>query len=251
MERLWEVDSARGLALVLMLVFNWSETLEIFGIYTVSDGWLYQYLFPRFIASMFLFIAGVSLTLSINRFKEKNPDSWREKAPLKYLKRGLYIFSLGLAITAVTYIFFPERFIFFGILHLIGVSIALSHPVIDRPKIAGGIGAAIIALSPLISGIEFLGRLGASIGFSTKGIAALDLFPVIPWTGVVLLGISTGYYLFPGGIRRYNVPESFFLKLPEFTRRCMSIIGRNTLMIYLLHQPFLVLILVLAGFPVI
>ncbi len=250
MERLWEVDAGRGVALILMLFFNWSKTLDIFGIYTVSSGWLYQYLFPRFIASMFLFIAGISLTLSINRFRKANPDNWEERGVWKYLKRALYIFGLGMAITAVTYVLFPEMFVFFGILHVIGVSIALAYPGITRPFVAGGLGALAIALSPLISGFKWMGRLGASIGFSSQGIATLDLFPLVPWVGAVLLGITAGHLLFPEGERRWSVPRSFSVRPVEVLRKLLSLTGRYTLSIYLIHQPFLVAVLYLLGFGV-
>ena len=39
----------------------------------------------------------------------------------KYVKRGLKIFAYGLVISLASYIVFKEGFVYFGILHFIGV----------------------------------------------------------------------------------------------------------------------------------
>lgn len=139
-DRLWEVDCARGFSLGLMLVFNWSYALSYLDIYTIVDrgGWFYWTVFPRFIASLFIFIVGVSLTLSVNRLRENRPEQWRSIANRKYPTRGLRIFALGRGITVVTFWYNPERVIYFGILHLIGIAIVLSRPLLMKMDGLGG-----------------------------------------------------------------------------------------------------------------
>ena len=71
MKRFWEIDFARGLAVVLMVIFNYSFALKFLGIFDLDLGWLYWWLFPRIIVTMFVAIAGLSVYL--NHSQTKNP----------------------------------------------------------------------------------------------------------------------------------------------------------------------------------
>lgn len=250
--RLWEVDVARGFALGLMLLYNWTFALRFMDIWTITppDNWFYWWLFPRFIGFLFVFIVGVSLTLSVNRLREHHPDEWWSLALRKYPGRGLRIFALGLAITAATYALYPERFVYFGVLHLIGFSIALSVPVLTRRWWALGLGLVAIGVSPWVTDIAVDSRLLGALGFSA-GAPTLDYFPVIPWTGVVLLGLWTGHTLYPGGTRRFQLADLGTYRWGSVPLRGLKFVGQHTLVIYLAHQPALGAVLLLLGFDVI
>src|SRR3989344_2231938 len=114
--RFWAIDFARGLAVIGMIIFHALWQLNYFSYTTLSlySGWLG--LFQKTIAITFLLLAGIGLTLSANRRDDYN--SW-------FVKRGLFIFGLGMLITTFTFLFFREGLIFFGVLHLIGASIIL------------------------------------------------------------------------------------------------------------------------------
>lgn len=249
--RLWEVDAARGFALALMLVFNWSFVLRFLDIYRIAPegSWLYWWAFPRFIGFLFVFIVGVSLTLSVNRLKRRNPNEWRQIASRKYPERGLRILAIAIGITIVTYVLYPQRFIYFGVLHLIGASIVLAVPVLTRRWVSLGIGFAIIAASRWLRTITVDTRLLGLVGFDAQ-VPALDYFPLFPWTGVVLLGIWTGHTLFPTGNRRIDLPSLDVHRLLALAIRPLQLVGKHTLVIYLTHQPALVLLLLLLGFEV-
>ncbi|HLD81073.1 MAG TPA: heparan-alpha-glucosaminide N-acetyltransferase domain-containing protein [archaeon] len=238
MNRLWELDALRGTSLVLMLAFNWSVTLDYFQVFSVFQGsWLYWQLFPRLVAGAFLFIAGTSLSLSFDRFKARNPGNWKPLLAGKYLKRGAGIFSLGLAVSLATWQFFPREFVFFGILHLIGASIALSVPFLERRSLAVPAALLFFALAPLLQGLPANDYFLASLGFGFSG-ASLDYFPLVPWTGVVLLGLGLGG-------RALKLLE--FKAVPGALERSFALLGRNSLMVYLLHQPLLLLLLLVVG----
>ena len=122
-ERMWEIDSLRGIAIILMVVSNFVTDVAYFRIFEVdaySGLWMY---FARVVVCMFILLAGVSLTLSYSRVRNKKPVEIHKK----YLIRGGNIFSLGMLITFVTWVFFGQDFILFGILHLIGFSIIAGH----------------------------------------------------------------------------------------------------------------------------
>ena len=59
-----------------------------------------------------------------------------------------------------------------------------------------------------------------------------DYVPLLPWFGVVLLGLYAGPYLARLARQQQGVGESGLVQLLAFG-------GRHSLVIYLLHQPLL------------
>lgn len=249
MERLWEVDFLRGLSIVFMIVFNWSYALDFLGIYTIfpRSNAFYWDIFPYIIAASFMFIAGISLTLSWNRFKKTGPS--RKEKWQKYVLRGAKIFGLGLVITGVTWIAYPEHFIFFGILHLIGISIVFSPLIISNSRKPVALISLVIAVYLASSFIEGSSLISASLGLSSPEFKTFDYFPIIPWSAVIFSGITVGHKLFPNGERRFKIekpnsrPLNRLIELKQY-------LGRHSLIIYLLHQIVLILVLLALGYNV-
>ena len=111
--RFWEVDSLRGLAIIGMVVYHFLWDLNFFG-YSVGVSSILQ----KIVAGTFILLVGVSLTLSYSR----KPKKWDY-----YVKRGLMIFAWGVVITVVTKLVLGQSYVRFGILHLIGLSVALGY----------------------------------------------------------------------------------------------------------------------------
>lgn len=65
--RLWEVDTLRGIAIVLMVFYHFVWDLNFFGLYQTNILVGPWQAFARSIATMFIFTMGLSLTLSYNR----------------------------------------------------------------------------------------------------------------------------------------------------------------------------------------
>ena len=124
--RIWEIDLARGVAILMMLTSNFLFDLYLFSgcKWCYSGFWLY---FARVTAGLFLLLVGISLTLSYSNLKEKS----KVNIIRKYIKRGSRIFALGILITIITFVFIGDKFIRFGILHLIGIGIMLSIPFLN------------------------------------------------------------------------------------------------------------------------
>jgi len=117
-ERFWEIDFLRGIAISLMVVYHLGFDLHYFVGINLAFNSLSWQIFQIFIASLFLLLVGVSMSLKYSKHENIKFSS--------FLKRGSQVFALGLLITLVTY-FFTDGPIWFGILHLIGASIILGY----------------------------------------------------------------------------------------------------------------------------
>lgn len=240
MGRFWEIDFFRGTALFLMLFSNFVTDLSFFGAYKTRD-WDFWFFFARFVASMFVFLVGISLAVSYSKAKKILPE---KKLFEKYLNRGLKIFCLGLTITLFTTLFLRPGFVVFGILHFIGFSIILAFPFLKR----GGkenffAGIIFIAIGFLLQPLRFDFSWLLWLGFIPTNFYTVDYFPLFPWFGFVLLGLFFGNQLYNGSVRRF--------KLPDFSRfffaRLFCFLGRHSLLIYLFHQPIIISALCLFG----
>ncbi|MDP7260622.1 MAG: heparan-alpha-glucosaminide N-acetyltransferase [archaeon] len=233
--RLWEIDALRGLAISAMIAFHFLFDLNYFGNLGWKIGQGGWWIFARSIALTFILLVGISLTLSYNRNKRNLPY---------YIKRGLKIFSWGLLITAVTWIFLPAGTIYFGILHFIGLSIILAYPFLVKRKLAFVVGlltvfAGIVIMEQRVQTYSLLW-----LGLAPANFYTFDYFPLFPWFGYVLFGIFIGNSLYKRGERQYKIQDLSTRK----TIRFLSFLGRNSLFIYLIHQPISVaLVLAIIG----
>ena len=235
MKRFWEIDVVRGIALIRIVIFNWSFALMYLGIYNFSIGMA----LPGLGASIFIFLAGLSLTISYSRVKHKKSGTYK-----KYFSRGLKIFFYGMIITAITYALFPEAFIIFGILHFIGVSIILGQFFLKYRKLNLFLGLFFILLGLYLQTMTFDFSWLLWLGFAPSNFYSFDYFPLLPWFGLTLIGMWFGNVFYENGKRRFKIKDMS----GNFIVRVLTWLGSHSLKIYLLHQPLLMLILILLGF---
>ncbi|MCX8147547.1 MAG: DUF1624 domain-containing protein [Candidatus Woesearchaeota archaeon] len=245
-QRYWEVDSLRGIAIVLMIIYHSLFDLDFFGKVKIDMGAWYLNLLQKFIASTFIFLVGLSLTISYAKEKKKNKVIGKlnyKDAFLKYLKRGGIVFGYGLIITLVTWLFLREGFVVFGILHFIGLSIMLSYFFMRYVKNYFYLLLAVvfIVLGPILQGITLNTPWLVWLGIMPNYFYSVDYFPLFPWFGVVLLGLFFGNILYPEGQRKFKIKD-LSSKTPI---RALSFMGRHSLLIYLLHQPLIVAVIYL------
>ncbi len=230
MERYFEIDFLRGIAILLMIVYHFFFDLYYLSIYSVDIFSLPWVIFARSIAVLFLFLVGISLVLNHLRHP-------LEKNYFKNFNRGLKIFSFGLLISFVTYLFVPEAYVRFGILHLIGVSVFLGAFFLRWRYLNLFLGGILIFIGLFLKQYTYSFSFLLWLGFIPTSFTSLDYFPLLPWFGVVLLGMFFGKLIYTHKIFNFTI-ENKFLK-------GMSYLGRHSLLIYLLHQPFILGVLYL------
>jgi uncharacterized membrane protein len=237
-ERFFEVDALRGIAIVLMVAYHFFFDLDFLHIYEFDMHSGLLLIIGRSAAILFIFLVGVSLTLSYARASCCKPG---KDIFIHNLKRGAGIFGWGLVITFVTAIFLERGTIYFGILHLIGVSIIISYPFLKYRwfNLVAGL-ALLFAGAPMDAAyVDYPWFLW--IGLKPHGFYTLDYFPLIPWLGLVLLGIYTGNSLYPDYKRSFRMCDCE----GNAVVRLLEYLGKKSLLIYLLHQPVIVGMLLL------
>jgi uncharacterized membrane protein len=233
-ERYWEIDALRGTAVVMMVIFHSVFSLNFFGLSPVNVASGFWRLFALSTATIFICIAGLSLSVSSARAAESLDARGVAR---KNLRRGTGIFLVGTGISLVTWLLIPGEFILFGVLHCIGLSIALSPLFLRLGKVNLSLGTAILLLAPFVDRIA--GPLSlAWLGIHPADFASLDYVPLVPWLGVFLVGVSLGGLLYPGGRRGFPAGTA-----ERTVLRPVTFLGRHSLPIYLVHVPLILLFL--------
>lgn len=231
------LDLIRGLAVVNMALFHFLWDL----VYLAGFNWQwfdsgFIYIWQRSICCTFILLSGFCCYFSHHR-----------------LKRGITVFLSGILISVVTYIFIPEGRVVFGILTFLGTAIMLTVPLrgfLEHINCYAGFSVSLLLYlltrSIAYGYIEFMGihiwnlpefmyRLGYAgdfFGFAESDFYSADYFPFIPWFFLFICG-----YFLCGILKKQNLFEK---KLFSFKmNNAFTFIGKHSLIIYLLHQPFL------------
>jgi uncharacterized membrane protein len=240
--RYWEIDALRGVAIIMMIIFH-----------LMWDFWYYQIMpdvvlyagfwkyFQRTCANLFLTLVGVSLAVVT---MQRMGDDLRGLPPFRpYLWRGLKIFGCGMLVTLVVWAA-RVGYVHFGVLHLIGFASIAAYPLLRGRLINLVLWAAFFIGGYFLLTPRFEFPWLLWLGLVPFNYYPNDYFPVIPYFGVVLLGIFLGNSLYSPNGRRFWLPDlSDWLPI-----RGLQWLGRHSLIIYLTHQIALFLILVALGF---
>jgi len=231
--RLPLVDVLRGFAVAQMIVFHFIYDLNYFGwikIRMLTDqpwiGW------RTLIVSQFLLLVGVGLVLRMS-FKPGWRDFWR---------RWIEIAAAALLVSLGSAAIFGPRYIWFGILHFVAAALLLGRPLVRLGPWNFLIAGVVLAFS-LTYANSFFNPIPANIvGLVTEKPQTEDYVPLLPWFGVVLLGIALGSLWQRSG---WAVVETL-RPLNDKPPRALLWLGTWALTVYLVHQPLMMGALALA-----
>ncbi len=221
--RYWQTDALRGVAIAMMVVFHFFYDADYLGILQNSmyqGGWL---IFQRATISLFLLLVGFSLWLSYEKMTDKSVASVLNK----FGKRTAKIFAGALLVTIGTLIAIPQGFVVFGVLHFIALATLLALPFLRLGYLNLFLGLSLLAASLFYSLPVLDTPLLLWLGFTYPGFQSVDHVPIFPWFGLVLIGVFAAKQV---KLRHSDAPRRFAL---------LAGMGRNSLVIYLAHQPVL------------
>lgn len=220
--RIVTVDIARTCAILGMFVFHFVRDLEFFGLIpigtTQQGAW---YLLARLVAGAFLFLVGVNLVLA-------HSSEFRWSA---YIWRIAQIAASAAVVSIATWFLASDRFVYFGILHMI-VAASLISGLFINTRVAPLI---LLLLVTLVVDMAFGGQINLPYwldwtGLSTWHRPALDFVPLFPWISITLAGM-----IFAKTVD-LRIHPSFNIRIT----RLANWMSRHSLAIYLLHQPLFI-----------
>jgi uncharacterized membrane protein len=225
-----EIDLLRSAAVIVMVIFHGAYDLQMYYHWPIDVFRGVWHIAALITAPVFLLISGASAWLSWNR--HRSPTLVWQKA----FRRGALILALAATISAVTYIIEPVSFIRFGILHLIGVSALLLPLFVRTPRFSLGIGIVCVCISWVLPVLPCDQIWKIVLNCSSSTFVSVDYFPIFPWFGWILIGLGIGREI-------YSAPDPVvFNSSSQVILQKLTWPGKQALIIYLLHQPVLLLI---------
>lgn len=225
--RLEVVDALRGVAILGVVVYHFFWDLSYFWLIEADVSTQFAWVaFARTLLGTFVGLVGVSLVLA-HRAGIAWPPFWRRLA---------MIGGAALLVSVGTYIFFPETFVYFGVLHAIALFSVLGLAFLNAPLwLVFAAGLAVFLAPFAYSDTLFEAKPLSWIGFWPVPPPTNDLVPVFPWFGVTLIGM---------GLTRVALARGWDARLARWRAdgpagRLLVWAGRWSLVIYLVHQPVL------------
>lgn len=219
MRILW-LDLLRTLAILMMIVFHTAFDLQEFhgwDIDVFSGAWDILRIAT---GTLFIGLSGLSTHYTRHPYK-----------------RAGRILAAAAFVSIATFVWDPETFVRFGILHLIGVSVLLL-PVLNKFGMWNiAFGAAVVTIGNLFTGTIADTHLLIPFGFLPPMFATLDYYPLLPWSGIAMIGYGIGFAI---NMDRQKIPKT---RNQKAITTILSFPGRHALGIYLLHQPVIIAIL--------
>jgi uncharacterized membrane protein len=209
------LDLWRSLAVLTMLVFHAALDLELFGVLPAGTMETPLAVVVRYLGGgSFILISGMLVLRARNG-----------------LRRGFTVLCLGLAVAVVTALVgLPVKF---GILQLIGLCMLLCTAL--RRPLGSSRGPALALAFALLFAVSWYATARIRLpwdwlfplGFRSASFFSADYWPALPWGFLYLLGTQ----LTPRPERERAGERA---RLPA----ALTFLGRRSLVIYLVHQPF-------------
>lgn len=234
------IDALRGAAIVWMTAFHFAFDLNHFGFirqdFYRDPFWTWQ---RTCIVSLFLFCAGLGQAVA-----------WRQgQGWPRFWRRWGQIAACALLVTLGSWFMFPNSFIYFGVLHGIAVMLVLVRLTAGWGRWLWLLGALAIAAPFLARAahaafpaeLAFLHRPAFNwIGWIAHKPRTEDYVPLLPWIGVMWWGMAAGQWL----LRERAALVQGAIAGPA---RPLAWLGRWSLSWYMLHQPVLIGVLMVAA----
>lgn len=220
-QRIWELDALRGFCILCVIVIHFLFDLVYFLGLKIHFSPLYLFV-QQYGGVIFVVLSGVCITLGS-----------------RSARRGAIVVACGMVITLVTWGMYrlgmADRsiVIWFGVLHLLGVCM-LVYPLFRKLPTVGllGLGLLMVVMGYRFAGLHVESPYLFVFGLTTEDFASGDFFPLLPHLGWYLLGICAGRTFYREKVTRFpGVNADFFLI------RFFCFCGRQSLWIYLVHQP--------------
>ncbi|MBP9812608.1 DUF1624 domain-containing protein [Candidatus Gracilibacteria bacterium] len=221
------LDILRGLALLAMIAFHANYiSINLFGgeVRLFSEGAWQNIGFA-------IGVSFIALSGYVNAYTDESRSIGKNL--VRGWKRALFLALIALSISIVTYVFFYEERISWGIIHFFALA-SLLQPIFS--KMGNWIWLAVVLIF-LIS--DTLTRIRGDtwylipFGISSENYYSADYYPLFPWFGYMLFGQGCHVILRKFGIE-HSLTRIVFPRL-----KLLGLLGKHSLLVYVLHVPVL------------
>ena len=187
--RYQSLDTLRGLAIIGMILFHTNYMLEeIFAIDIFHFSQIFWYILGRVVAIVFISVSGVSLYLSLQHGS-------RDRIATRTRERFMILTTIALAISLVTYTYFYEQRISFGIIHFFAIVTVLALPLVRLRSWNILVSIVCLIIGYIISPMSVDTDLLIPLGLMPIGYYSADYYPIFPWFGYYLMGYGVASWL--------------------------------------------------------
>lgn len=188
------------------------------------------------IVSLFLLTAGMGQSIA---YQELQP--W-----MRFWRRWFQIALGALVVTAGSWLMYPQSFIYFGVLHGVALMLVVVRLSVTWGRwlwLAGAVALGLSWAAPAFHTrwpeLAWLNQPGFNIlGLISQKPRTEDFVPLLPWLGVMWWGSALA--------QTPRVRQALAAKIPG--AQALTLLGRRSLVYYLLHQPVLIGTMMLVSF---
>ena len=237
--RIHLLDILRGISVVAMIVYHFFWDLGYFNFFEIeriTQG--LPLLIAQCIGASFLIIAGISFGLSKNS----------NKFISQFFTRLSTLVIISSIITFVTFLVDRNSFIFFGILHLLAACSIISFLLIRVKNNNILFFLFIFSIILNFSDLTYdFPRYISWLGFNKEVPITNDFYPLFPWVSFYLFGLWV-CEPFKFYHKKYFENSIIYHYQTSYIYKSLQFLGKNSLPIYILHQPiFFSLFLIFIG----
>ena len=221
------VDALRGAAVVWMAAFHFCFDLNYFQLFSTHYSFHRDPLWTTqrtCIVSLFLLCAGLGQALALRQGAD-----WPRLTPA-FWRRWSQIAACALLVSAGSALMFPQSWISFGVLHGMALMLVLARLAAPLKAWLWPLALLLLALPRFVRLPFFDSPWTSWVGLVTRKPVTEDWVPLLPWLGVMLIGLAAGQWLLKHHAAALGAGVPVAL-------RPLAVLGRWSLSFYMLHQP--------------